>query len=125
MSHVSKIEIEEKYDFNIIKQMCLDNKWKFCQGQTQFKQYYGSTDCLHAIKIPGADYEIGVIKDEEGEWQLVLDEYMSGGLANVRARLKQSYGIATAKVTAKKNRYRFYERKSPVGIGWKRIVVEI
>jgi len=53
--------------------------WEFKENQHTFKQYQSPEVCNHAIKVPGATYEIGVIK-VGNEFTLKYDPYSAGGL---------------------------------------------
>ena len=142
MSHVSMIEMEEKYDIAALKQMCKDQNWEWRENQKTYKWYGQFMDdyplppgftrhdlgrCDHAIKIPGASYEIGVVK-KGGEWKLLWDFWESGGLQQKLGQnaglLKQSYGMAKTRVTAKLNKRRCYQRPAKQK-NWTRLVVEI
>lgn len=52
----------------------------FHEGTTHFRTYYGQDDrCDHMIDVAGANHQIGVKKNADGEYQLVFDPYSSGG----------------------------------------------
>ena len=144
MSHVSTIEVADVFDIPSLKQMCEDMGWEFLEGQTTYKWYgnymgdyplpVGFTKedlgkCEHAIRIPGANYEIGVAKNNKGELKLLWDFWSSGGLQNKLGKnagiLKQAYTIAKGKVAARKKGFFFKEKKSPRGVGWRRLAVEV
>lgn len=63
--------------------------------------------CIHAIKVPGANYEIGIIKDpfNKKNYKLIWDFWGSGGLEKKLGKdawkLTQAYEIEHAKYTAK------------------------
>ncbi|MEE9528622.1 MAG: hypothetical protein V3V88_01065 [Dehalococcoidia bacterium] len=142
MSHVTVIEMEEEYTLPVLRQMCKDQGWEWLEGQRTYRWYnqfmgdyplpVGFTRddlgrCDHAIRIPGASYEIGVVK-KGGEWKLLWDFWKSGGLQQKLGRnaglLKRSYGMAKTRITANKHRKRCYQR--PVKQkGWTKLVVEI
>lgn len=142
MSHVTTIQLEERWDLPTLKQMCRDQGWVWQEGQRTYRWYgqfmgdyplpegFTKNDlgrCDHAIKIPGASYEIGVVK-KAGEWKLLWDFWESGGLPRKLGRhaglLKRSYGMAKTRVTASQHRKRCYQRPAKQK-GWKRLVVEI
>ena len=143
MSHVTTIEIAENYDISALIQMCKDKAWEWRENQTTYKWYgrhvgdypipegFTKADmgrCTHAIHVPGADYEIGVVQ-KNGKWKLLWD-FWSGGyglqerIGKEGGLLKQAYGMAKSKVTARQHRRRFYERPATQQ-GWKRLVVEV
>ena len=142
MSHVTTIEMKESYDIQSLKRMCLDKGWEWKEGQRTHRWYgqhvgdypmpagFTKEDmgrCDHAIRVPGASYEIGVV-NKNGEWKLLWDFYSSGGLQRVLGKnagvLKQAYGMAKTKVTAAKYRKRCYQRPAQQA-GWTRLVVEV
>lgn len=142
MSHVTAIDAKESYDIPPLVQMCKDMGWEWRQGQKThrwFGRYMGDHPlpagftaaelghCSHAIHVPGARYEIGVVQ-KSGEWKLVWD-FWEGGYG-LRERigaqgglLKQAYGMAKAKITARQHRRRFYKRPTQQK-GWTKLVVE-
>ena len=85
--------------------------------------------CYHAIQIPGASYEIGVVQ-KDNEWKLLWDFYSSGGLQQKLGKeaglLKQAYSMASTKVTARKNKRTCFLRPAPEHLkGWKRYSVSV
>ena len=141
MSHVTTIEMEEKYDVKALKQMCKDMGWEWREGQRTFNWYgthvgdypipqgFTKADmgrCEHAIHIPGASYELGYSKGK-----LLWDFYSPGGLQRVLGKeagfLKQGYAMAKTKVTAKAHQKRFYSRPvtNPKLKGWQMLRVEV
>ena len=73
MSHISKIELEVR-DLGILSQACHRLGMQFVRGQQTFKWYGKEAECDHAIMIPGANYEIGVI-NKNGIYELNCDFY--------------------------------------------------
>lgn len=142
MSHVTTIETEEEsYDIDALKQMCLDEGWEWREGQTTYKWYgthvgdypipagFTKADmgrCNHAIRIPGASYEIGVV-NKGGKVKLLWDFWGSGGLpqklGQKAEKLKQAYTVAKVKVTAKKHGRKYWTKESSKP-GWKRVFIE-
>jgi len=129
MSHVTTIEMaeEESYDIEALKQMCSDEGWEWREGQRTFVSYAGHNSCNHAIHVPGAKYEIGVV-DEGGKNKLKWDGYAPGGLSralgNKAEKLKSSYTMAKVKSTAKRHGNRWWSKEID-RVGWKRIFVEV
>jgi hypothetical protein len=117
MSHISKIELEVK-DLNILGQACRRLGMEFIRGQRSFKWYSNESPCDHAIKIPGADYEIGVI-NREGRYELNCDFY-DQNLEKVIGRqgglFKQAYAVEKTKIEARKKGYSVMERRTNTGI---------
>lgn len=96
MSHVSNISTEGlEFDLEVIKEMCRRQGWEFLENQKTFVWYgrfvgdspipegYSVEDygkCDHAIRIPGCEYELGVVKSKlGGEGYHVLGDFWSGG----------------------------------------------
>lgn len=132
MSHVSIIEIIIK-DLDALKMACerLGLIWQ--EGKTSYVWYgrhvgdyplpkgYTKADlgkCTHAIKVPGASYEIGVdIRD--GEITLLWDPYSAGGLQKILGvnggLLQQAYAIEAAKLQAQRAGYSCIETVNAEG----------
>jgi len=117
MSHISKIELEIK-DPGILGQACARLGLELLRAQKHFRWYGEDAPCDHAIRVPGASYEIGVIKNK-GLYELNCDFYdrniekmigQKGGL------LKQAYAVEKAKIEARKKGYSVLERKTDNGI---------
>lgn len=111
MSHLSKIEIQIN-DLQALKQACQVMGLQFKENQRTFKWYNGTSPCTHVIKVPGALYEIGVIKNGE-LYELQCDFWSTGGL-NVLGQngnlLKKHYSLERVKNEARKKRYRIQEK---------------
>jgi hypothetical protein len=129
MSHVTEIQVDEveSYDVQALKQMCEDEGWQWKEGQRTYVTYAGHNSCEHAILIPGANYGIGVVKNEEGNNRLCWDNYGPGGLSarlgNKGEKIKQAYTLAKVKVTAKRYGKRFWNKPTEKA-GWKRLMIE-
>lgn len=117
MSHISKIELAVK-DLSILGQACQKLGLDFIKGQRTFRWYENEARCDHAIKIPGANYEIGVI-NRSGCYELNCDFYdqniervigKHGGL------LKQAYAVEKTRIEARKKGYSVMERQTKTGI---------
>lgn len=82
--------------------MCNDNGWQIVEKKT-FEAYQTGQACDFAIKIPGANYEIGVVQGAEG-YEMKFDTWFRGGLApyigETGTVLEDNYNIANTKVTA-------------------------
>jgi hypothetical protein len=108
MSHISKIELKIK-DLQSLKEACRELGFKFQENQKSYKWYgrwvgdsplpEGITEdqlgiCDHAIKVPGALYEVGIVSKGES-YILLYDDWIKGGLKKklgVNAGLlKQAY----------------------------------
>lgn len=128
MSHISRIELEIK-DLSSLKEACKRLGFEFCDNQQSYQWYGrwigdsplpdGITEdqlgkCDHAIKVPGAQYEVGVVRKGKS-YILLYDDWIKGGLKKkigVNAGLlKQAYTIETLRKEARRKNYRFHETK--------------
>jgi hypothetical protein len=132
MSHVTTIDLKIK-SLEALKGACerLGLQWK--EGQKTYKWYgrymrdYQLPEwmkeedlgkCTHAISVPGAEYEIGII-EREGEVKLLWDFWQSGGLERKLGKgaglLKQAYAVEMAKIQARRKGFSVYEKLSEDG----------
>lgn len=121
MSHVATIKAEIK-SLRSIKAACKRMGFEFMENQKTYEWFgehmgdypipEGMTikdlgKCLHAIKIPGARYEVGIIKDPMNpkNFKLIWDFWSGGGLKPKLGedawKLVQAYEIEHGKYTAK------------------------
>lgn len=133
MSHVSRIEMEIN-DLLTLKKACLRLGFNFCENQTTYKwygKYVGDAPlpegmqpedlgkCNHAIKVPGALYEIGVVQ-QDGKYLLLWDSWHSGKLEEKLGKnaglLKQAYAVERVRSEARCKNYHLSEQKIPQGI---------
>ncbi len=129
MSHISEIELKIK-SLDALKAACARLGLEFIQGQTTYKWYghwVGDTPlpegvkiedlgtCHHAIRVPGATYEIGVV-EKQGEYILMWDFWQSGGLERVLGpgggKLKQAYSVEQTKAVARRAGYKVTEKRT-------------
>lgn len=114
MSHVQTIEIEIT-DLNTVKSVCkrLGLEWK--QDQKTFRWYVGQNPCDHAISVPGASYEIGVLKNVGMKgYTLQVDYYdkkVTEKIGQLGGLFKQAYALEKAKAEAIKKGYSVREHK--------------
>ena len=118
MSHISKIELEVK-DLGTLKQACSRLGLRFVENQKTFK-WYGQEDgrCDHTIRVPGATYEIGVVKSGDlyelrcDYWESAIGKAIgqNGGL------LKQAYAIERTRTEARRKGYSVIEKTTDTGI---------
>lgn len=112
MSHISKIEIEIN-DLNALKKACQVMGLEFAENQKSFTWYSGKNPCSHAIKVPGANYEVGIIQNNN-KYELQWDNWSSGGLVSVlgdnACHLKKHYSLERVKNEARKKRYQVKEQ---------------
>lgn len=129
LSHVCTIECRFDDDPDLVRLACERLGWTFVEGQKTFQWFgkwmddYSAEDaayklgidpkdygkCDHAIKVPGASYEIGLVKQKDGTLLPVWDFFSSGGLSGIRADngvggFQQAYAVEKAKRELKKNR---------------------
>jgi len=75
--------------------------------------------CEHAIRVPGAAYEVGVRRKDNG-FDLLWDFWPSGGLEKKigknGGKLKQSYGRRAVMREAKRKGYKVKETRTENGI---------
>ena len=125
MSHVAKIEIEIK-DLEALEAACKRLGFSLVREQKTFAWFgkhvgdyplpegFSVSDmgrCEHAIKVPGASYEVGVVKRRDGRpgYTLLWDFFKSGNLAKYVGdngqKLVQAYGVESATRAARRQGY--------------------
>ena len=112
MSHISKIELEVT-DLESLDRACNHIGLTLNRNQRTFKWYDGNGQCDHAIRIPGASYEIGLIK-KDGKYQLQTDfwdDKISEVIGENGGLLKQRYAVEQTRTQAIRNGYRVIERQ--------------
>jgi hypothetical protein len=135
LSHIAKIELEIN-DLTALREACQRLGFEFMENQHTFAWYgvwvgryplpEGLTEedlgrCNHAIRIPGAEYEVGVIKRDHS-YILFWDSWRKGGLEKETAlgqgakRLKQAYALERVKHEARLKGYKLHEKKIDQGI---------
>jgi hypothetical protein len=117
MSHISKIELEVK-DLAILGQACGRLGVHLMKDQTTHKWYGQDARCDHAIRIPGATYEIGV-SHKDGRYELQCDFYDAGiekAIGRQGGLLKQAYAVEKTKLEARRKGYTVLEKKTETGI---------
>lgn len=122
MSHVATIETKLT-DLQAVKAACDRMGWQFMEGQKKYKWYghivgdYNAADnaltngmkeedlgkCDHAIRVPGATYEIGLVNQTDGSFKPAWDWWASGGLSKVRSEngmngFLQAYALEKTKI---------------------------
>ena len=117
MSHISKIELEVK-DLGILGQASSRLGLELLKNSKTFKWSGQEAQCDHCIRVPGADYQIGVL-NRNGSYELNCDFYdknlekvigPKGGL------LKQAYAVEKTRIEARKKGYSVIERQTQNGI---------
>jgi hypothetical protein len=119
MSHISKIEVEIK-DLDSLARACGRLDLKFAKNQKVFKWYGAKGECDHAIKVPGATYEIGVKKAKNGEGYELICDYYDKGIEKVIGKqgglLKQAYAVEKTKAEARRKGYTVIEKSLETGV---------
>ena len=117
MSHISKIELEVK-DLGILGQACKALGLELVRGKESFKWYGKPGTCDHAISVPNADYEIGVL-NKGGIYELQCDYYdpsLEKVIGKQGGLLKQAYAVSKATLEARKKGYSVFKRQTQTGI---------
>lgn len=113
MSHISQIEMEI-LDLETLIKACSRLGLKFLKDHRQFLYYGGNQACDHAITVPSASYQIGVVQNG-GKYELQWDSWSSGGLERElgpgAGKLKQAYAIERVRSEAKTQGYKVREVK--------------
>ena len=112
MSHISQIELEVT-DLESLDRACRHIGLTLNRNQLTFKWYDGNGQCDHAIRIPGASYEIGLIK-KDGKYQLQTDfwdDKISEVIGENGGLLKQRYAVEQTRTQAIRKGYRVIERQ--------------
>ncbi len=111
MSHISKIEIKIT-DLEALRKACQRLGFSFLENKKSFVRYNGTSECDHAIQVPGARYEVGLRGPE-----LLFDDYYQGGLNNnIPGRIKQAYAVERVKQEANTRKMRIIEKPTKNGI---------
>ena len=118
MSHISKIELEVK-DLGTLRQACNRLGFNLHEGKKTFK-WYGQEEghCDHAIRVPGANYEIGVVNTGNA-FELCCDYWDSAigkAIGTSGGLLRQAYAVERTKTEARRKGYSIIEKKTDSGI---------
>jgi hypothetical protein len=133
LSHISKIELEIK-DLEALKTACQRMGFRFMEDQKTYQWYgrwigdsplpQGITEeelgkCDHAIQVPGAKYEIGIVRKGKS-YILLWDSWVKGGLekhiGKDAGKLKQIYAVEKIRLEARKKGMKIYESIKPKSI---------
>jgi len=75
--------------------------------------------CDHAIRVPGCDYQVGVVKRDD-HYILLWDNWSAGGLAGKigpnAGILKQAYSVRRVRSEARRKGYRIRELRMKQGV---------
>jgi hypothetical protein len=117
MSHLAKIELEVK-DLDVLSLSCRHLGLTLVQGKKTFQWFNGESACDHAIEVPGATYEIGLVLND-GKYELQTDFFDKGiesAIGKNGGLLKQRYAVEQTISQAKKQGCRVIEKKTKTGI---------
>jgi hypothetical protein len=117
MSHIAKIELEVT-DLDSLSKACDQIGLNLIQGKTTFKWFKGDGNCDHAIIVPGAGYEIGLVL-KENKYELQTDFWDKGIAAAIGKNgglLKQRYTVERTLSEALRKGYRVIEKQTDNGI---------
>jgi len=117
MSHLARIELEVT-DLESLSRACRHIGLTLVQGKTTFKWFNGDGPCNHAIVIPNATYEIGLILND-GKYELQTDYFDKGietAIGKNGGLLKQRYAVERTRAEAIKKGYRVIEKQTDNGI---------
>jgi len=117
MSHLAKIELEVT-DLDSLSKACRQIGLNLVRGKTTFKWFNGDGECQHAIEIPGARYEIGLVyKEDKYELQTdFFDRGIEAAIGKNGGLLKQKYAVERTRSEALKKGYRVIEKQTDNGI---------
>lgn len=118
MSHISKIELVIK-DLDALQRACTRLDLQFLNNKKMFSWYNGSHPCDHAIRVPNASYEVGVVRNKDN-YELLWDDWSNGGLqqrlGTGAGLLKQAYAIERVRTEARRKNLHFTEQRQENGI---------
>jgi len=117
MSHISKIELEVR-DLGVLAQACERLGLELQRDRTTFKWYGQQGTCDHRIRVPKADYEIG-IRAKDGQYELVCDFFdreLAKALGPQGGLLKQAYAVEKTRLEARRKGYSVLEQPIETGL---------
>ena len=113
MSHISKIELEVK-DIAILGQACTRLGLELLKNKKSFRWYGKEGSCDHAITVPGANYDIGVVKSNDLH-ELNCDYFdrnIEKAIGSQGGLLKQAYAVIKTRVEARRKGYSVLEQRT-------------
>ncbi|MCG8684056.1 MAG: DUF1257 domain-containing protein [Desulfobacterales bacterium] len=117
MSHISKIELEVT-DLESLSKACQHLGINLVRDKKTYRWYGGEGECDHAITIPGAGFEIGLVLTK-GRYDLLTDFFdttIETAIGKEGGLLKQRYAVERTKAEAKRKGYRVVERQTDRGV---------
>ena len=120
MSHTVSIKVEFAPDLKVLRAACESLGWTLLEGQKTHKWYgrwmgdypmpegFKAEDlgkCAHAIRVPGASYEIGLVPTASGNLKPVWDFWNKGSRAGGLSKetgdtLVAAYAVCAAEQAA-------------------------
>jgi hypothetical protein len=97
-------------DLAALDAACKELGLTLMRGQKTQNYYSGTSACEHAIKVPGTNWEIGLLASKTGKgFDLAFDDYAYGAnggvigkkLGNGLEKLKQAYAVNVAALKAR------------------------
>lgn len=132
MSHITMIKVEIR-DLEALKAACTRLGFQFREGQRTYKwygRYVGDAllpegvkvedlgKCDHVIRVAGAAYEVGVLRQGD-RYGLLWDSWQAGGLeAHLgpnAERLVQMYALEAARAQAQRQGFSVWEEAQEDG----------
>jgi len=117
MSHISKIELKVN-DLSVLGSACARLGLELVRSKKSFKWYGKDAPCDHAIRVPEAGYEIGII-DRDGGYELncdFFDRNLEQAIGRNGGLLKQAYAVEKTMIEARRKGYSVLEQKTESGI---------
>lgn len=115
MSHITKIAVAIT-SLQSLRDACTTLGFEFMEGQKQFVYYQGQKHkCDHAIRVPGATYEIGVVKQKDGTFGLETDFWSTGGLTE---KIGQNGNLLTQQYKAQEVKRQMIKKGFVVSRSW-------
>jgi len=119
MSHIAKIELEVT-DLESLSRACQEIGLNLVKDKTSFKWFNGDGKCKHAIEVPGASYEIGLVIEDEGKGYILQTDFFDKGIEKAIGKngglLKQKYAVQRTRSEAKRKGYRVIEKQTDKSI---------
>lgn len=101
MSHIVQVKVKIS-DLRALAAAAKELGGELVLDQKTHTFYSGKGQCEHAIKIPGVNYEVGVVKLEGGGYTLAHDPYggdQAGYGSHDGHKLTQKFGDGLKKLT--------------------------
>jgi len=112
MSHITQIDLKIQ-DLDALQKACQRLGFEFLNHK-EYRSFYGYQKCEHVIRVPGAQFEIGV-NTLDGVSTLHWDSWSEGGLTKAVGKnagiLKQAYAAALTIKAARRAGYSVYEQQ--------------